>query len=272
MGRVRHVAKGCGMGRTMASASMFGLALCGIVSALPGVALAQKPEVQFSDGPALAPPADAPSGVPGLMIRPTPPTISSTPIGDQGPILALPGVIRPRTFAAKPAETPPPLGDLPTLAAPAEMTPRPLPRQLSGGASSPPLTLESEPSEKSTTRPNSRSHPIPPPQPKRRPGIFGRVLGGPPPSNRTIPADPDDEIAMETHSDPAQIASLRRQIERQARSAVGDRARDVEVRIKGKDVHIRVTGTKRFQKRGVRAALEHLPTSNGYRTIIDAVD
>lgn len=90
--------------------------------------------------------------------------------------------------------------------------------------------------------------------------------------NRGVAAESDDEIEIETHADPAQVAAVKRRIERQAFDAVGDRARQVEVRLKGKEVHIRVSGTKLFQKRAVRSALERLPTSNGYRTIIDAID
>jgi hypothetical protein len=79
-------------------------------------------------------------------------------------------------------------------------------------------------------------------------------------------------ITVEPSTDPAAEAALKRRIERQIHESLGDRARDVEVRILGRDVTIRARATRFWQRRTVRRSLESLPGLSGYRATIDLLD
>jgi hypothetical protein len=79
-------------------------------------------------------------------------------------------------------------------------------------------------------------------------------------------------ITAEPSTDPAAEAALKRRIERQVHEALGDRVRDVEVRVIGRDVTIRARSTRFWQRRGVRRALESLPGLAGYKPSIELLD
>jgi hypothetical protein len=61
---------------------------------------------------------------------------------------------------------------------------------------------------------------------------------------------------------------MKRRIERQAREAVGGRARSIDVRVVGREVTILAYGTRIWQRKAVRAALEGLPTLAGYKATV----
>ena len=65
---------------------------------------------------------------------------------------------------------------------------------------------------------------------------------------------------------------VKRRIEKQAREAVGDRVRSIEVRVVGKNATVQARGVKLFQKKSVRKALENLPALTGLRTVIEVAD
>ncbi len=115
-----------------------------------------------------------------------------------------------------------------------------------------------------------------PGQPARRGRMFGLFPGAaatPPPARSVsrpgAASAPGIASAAEPKADSAADSALRRRIESQARVAVGDRARSVEVRVLGKSAMIQARGVKFYQKRAVRKSLESLPAIAGVRTTID---
>ena len=111
--------------------------------------------------------------------------------------------------------------------------------------------------------------------PWRMPGMLGRVLGQPPPRR---PRDPSRsrEAALEPgakdRSEPETDAVVKRRIEQQVESTLGDRVQSVEVRVSGRNVLIVARATRFWQKRGIRRALESLPALTGFRARIDLDD
>ncbi len=81
-----------------------------------------------------------------------------------------------------------------------------------------------------------------------------------------------DSIRVEPRNDPAADAAVKRRVERQVREAVGNRAKDVEVRVVGRAVSIQVRGVRLFQKRNVRKSIESIPGLTAYKTTIDVLD
>jgi hypothetical protein len=128
--------------------------------------------------------------------------------------------------------------------------------------------------ERANPNPNARPAPRPAAPgagSRRSPGILGRFLPAPYP-----PRGADDRsrssIAVEPSSDPAAEAALKRRVEHQIRQALGDRVRDVEVRVVGRNVTIRARATRFWQRRGVRRSLETLPGLAGYRPTIEILE
>jgi hypothetical protein len=62
---------------------------------------------------------------------------------------------------------------------------------------------------------------------------------------------------------------VKRRIEQQIRTALGDKVQAVEVRVSGRNVLIVARATRFWQKRGVRSALESLPALGGFRARVD---
>jgi hypothetical protein len=251
------------------------------------------------DGPQLTPPAEMP-----VVTKPATPPVnqarppSNTPGGRA--VLALPGLTTPsaRTSTNAPPSSPtlePIPGEL-SLDAPIEMRSVPAPAtpmpSTVPGRSPRPLVLESTPGgepmpiDDPPTRSNSapkrattsRTDPQPVPIPARRPRLFG-FLPGPAPAPAVAPSSsatrtplPGRSMAEDLREDAAGESALKRRIERQAREAVGDRARSIEVRIVGKNATVQVHGVKFYQKRGVRKSLEAIPALSGLRSTIEVGD
>ena len=75
-----------------------------------------------------------------------------------------------------------------------------------------------------------------------------------------------------TKSEPDTDAIVKRRIEQQIRSTLGDKVQSVEVRVTGRNVLIVAHATRFWQKRGVRRSLESLPALSGFRARIDLDD
>ena len=118
--------------------------------------------------------------------------------------------------------------------------------------------------------------------PQRR-RFFG-LLPVPPAVARTastgVGPDPDRAIARDdarpadkpAAGEAAERSALRARIEKQARLQVGERARNVEVEVDGRNATVRATGVKFYQKRAVRRSLETLPALAGLRSTIEVLD
>ena len=248
------------------------------------------------DGPVLAPPADMPAAT-----RPAPIARPSTPSSRPGAraVLALPGMTpaAPRESSAPTLSSTPSTAGGPLLEAPLEMSAIPG-SSASTASTSPsrsprPLVLESTPGDSpstlngpsgrpgpSTKRPSVSARVDPPANPasSRRGGLFGLFRGPQPPANparpypdarpntpgRALAEDATDELAAE--------AALKKRIEKQARIAVGDRARSVEVELSGRAATVSARGVKLFQKRAVRKSLESIPALSGLRSTVEVLD
>ncbi len=103
--------------------------------------------------------------------------------------------------------------------------------------------------------------------PARRPGFFGGRL-----TNPFAPkpmGDDASDIRAEARSDPAADAALKRRIEKQAAAAVGDKVRNIDVRVVGRSVTIQAHGSRLLQRRAVKRSLEGLPGLSGYRAVVE---
>ena len=252
------------------------------------------------DGPVLTPPSEMP-----VVSKPANPKVAPArpPAANRGgpAVLALPGLTTP---SARPSPAPEPAGPVldpgpggPTLDAPIEM--RRAPEATSSGLndaprrSSLPLVLESEPldepaplggttprtgpaTRRPTPNPTPRPSTRPAPVQARRPRFFGLMPGpvppdGPSPSPSRSPSA-GRASADDIREDPAADSALKRRIEKQARDAVGDRARSIDVKVVGKDAVVQARGVKFLQKRAVRKSLEAIPALSGVRSTIEVVD
>ncbi len=257
-----------------------------MVAPLLALAIADRAPGGEGDGPELAPPAEMPPIVsrPATRSAVPPTTLNAT---GQRAVLAVPGGMaipgRPSSPPATPAEPLDPGGEL-SLDAPIEMRPAPSPSRVPSstapGRSPRPLVLESTPmgddplpDEPSTKRP-STTRPQPIPAPVRRPRLFGPrpvpMRSAPPAAARPGSNNRSDDENL--RDDPAAESALKRRVERQAREALGDRVRSVEVRVVGKDVVILARGVRFYQRRGVRKSLETLPSLSGLRSVIEVAD
>lgn len=212
----------------------------------------------FSDGPPLLdgpsegpPPLDGPSEIRPLPNRrssgPMPGgSISTRRLGRSAPPLEEPIPDAPPSLLSEPAPSgllePVPSGEL-----------EPLPDGPEPG--------------RDLDRIEPRERPDPPPPARRRLGIF------PPSAFRARPGTgPNSSIRVEPRSDPAADASLKRRIEAKVNEAVGDRGRDVEVRVVDRDVVVRVRVDRFWNRRGVRRTIENLPALAGYKAKVEIDD
>jgi hypothetical protein len=111
---------------------------------------------------------------------------------------------------------------------------------------------------------------LPKTAPTRRSPFLGGMLTSPFGPRSTTGAD--STIRAEPRTDPAADAILKRRIEKQAHDAVGDRVKELNVRVVGRSVTIQAHGTRFLQRRSIRKALENLPGLSGYRSTIDVKD
>ncbi len=142
------------------------------------------------------------------------------------------------------------------------------------GDAPPPLTLEPagasdlEPLPDSRREKTDKARDEPPPRrPARRFGLFST-----PPARSRASTDRDDTIRVEPRSDPAADAALKRRLEARVKDAVGDRARDIEVRVLDRDVVIRARVDRFWNRRAVRKTIEGLPALSGYKARVEIGD
>ena len=259
------------------------------------VACAHRSGVGDDEPPLLPPagsesprPAPSPAPVPAPAPAPTPAPAPSPARPSYGTRARLLPMARPRTEAPVddpfPATTPAPSPSeaeaAPLLLPPADFQPS------RGGSGPRPLVLESVPrgdleglgrplpapvEPKARDEARRRLDEKPPVVPPRRPRLlFGRVS---PPSvgsnSRSRGGSlPDDAITVEPRSDPAADAAIKRRLEKQAREAVGDRAREIEVRVVDRSITIRAKVDRFWNRRTVRRSLESLPGLSGYKTAV----
>ncbi len=262
------------------------------------------------DGPPLTPPAvtdPIPVAIPIPRVEPPgelPKVFESTPMPRPGAVLVVPGITTPRGgirsrpgISSSVAVTPRVDEGLPPLVGPDEMREAgPIPS--SSRASSrpaeprsptgrPPITLESVPESTEplnlkpgelSSEPSSPSRRGPldffrgAPAPPRRPGgFFGRLFAPPVVNDR--PRDEESEaVKVEPRTDPAADAALKRRVETQIGESLGGKLRSFEVRVVGRDVVILARPARFWQKRGVRNALDSLPSLIGYKARIEVID
>jgi hypothetical protein len=128
----------------------------------------------------------------------------------------------------------------------------------------------SRPTEESENAPG-----VPRSAPWRMPGLLGRVLGQPPASparDATRSGDASSRAKTKAKSEPETDAVVKRRIEQQIRTTLGDKVQSVEVRVSGRNVLVVARATRFWQKRGVRRSLETLPALAGFRARIDLAD
>jgi hypothetical protein len=112
------------------------------------------------------------------------------------------------------------------------------------------------------------------PAPRRMPGLLGRILGQPSPSTaRDVSRDGEAasraKTKAKTKSEPDTDAVVKRRIEQQIRTTLGDKVQSVEVRVSGRNLLIVGRATRFWQKRSVYRTLESLPALAGFRARID---
>jgi len=103
---------------------------------------------------------------------------------------------------------------------------------------------------------------VPPGSLNTRPSTAGAIASG-----RDVGLPPEDVKAKA-----AAEAALKKRIEKQARDAVGARARSIEVHVDRSTAGVQVRGVKFYQKRAVRKAIESLPALSGLRSTIEVLD
>jgi hypothetical protein len=104
------------------------------------------------------------------------------------------------------------------------------------------------------------------------PGLLGRVLGqsvAGPPRDDARDSNGTNGAKTKTKTEPDADTVLKRRIEQQIRSTLGDKVQSVQVRVSGRNVLIVRRATGFWQKRGVQRVLESLPALAGYRARID---
>jgi len=202
--------------------------------------------------PALEPPAESPSPPPAPAVEKAP----------NRPLLVIPGITAPaaaRSTAREPTTGPPLDG----------------PRAPAGGTHDPRVTLslplEPIPPDDAITPKEAKPVPAtedkPPVDPEPSPsphgplGVFGRLWGAEGGSSTSE----EDGITIEPHSDPAVEAAVKRRVEKQIQAELGDRVRDVDVRVKGREILIRARATHFWLRRSARRTLDALPLPAGYR-------
>jgi hypothetical protein len=79
----------------------------------------------------------------------------------------------------------------------------------------------------------------------------------------------DPAIRVEPRSDPAADAALKRKLETKVKEAVGDKAREVEVRVVDRNIVVKAKVDRFWNKRPVRRTIETLPALAGYKARVE---
>jgi hypothetical protein len=189
-------------------------------------------------------------------------------------MLVIPGVNAPGRVRARSAPLPPlePAGvtrapDSPALLGPSQRLPASPAIQPPVAPPGSTVVAPSSPDPAAGPKPRRTAPAL---APTRTTNRLGRYLSSPFSTGRDV-AD-GSAITVEPNTDPAAEAAIKRRIERQVHDALGDRAREVEVRVVGRDVTIRARGIKFWQRRSVRRTLESLPGLAGYRPTIEVLE
>ena len=104
-------------------------------------------------------------------------------------------------------------------------------------------------------------------RPLRRFGLF------PAPAARSRPgANADSALRVEPRSDPAADAALKRRLETKVKEAVGERARDIEVRVVDRNIVVRARVDRFWNRRPVRRTIETMPALAGYKAKVEIDD
>jgi hypothetical protein len=137
---------------------------------------------------------------------------------------------------------------------------------------------------------NGDDDPLPTRAPSRR-RLFGLLRPAPAPAaappapldagepTRIEPREGDgrgpgdtETIRVQPRSDPAADAALKRRLESQIRSAMGNQLKALDVRVVDRTVYVRAAVARFWQKRSAKRTLESLPALAGYRTRIEVLD
>jgi hypothetical protein len=105
--------------------------------------------------------------------------------------------------------------------------------------------------------------------------LRSRFFPGPPADprrNETRKSSSTSRNNAAASPEPATDASVKRNIERQIRDALGDRVRSLEVRVSGRNVLVVAKPARFWQKRSVRRTLDTLPALSGYQARIEVDD
>jgi len=250
------------------------------------------------DGPELSGPSGMPASVPSSPLPGPAPIPGPAPASASPPrraVMAVPGLMGPGSAIGRPTITSTPLrpaieaAGAPELDGPLEMPGAPPASRARAGVAGRPVLVEPIPFEEgpfdgppaprsaaSTRRtsplPESSDRPGPTPSP-RRGRFFGLFPGQVAPSTPAPRAPaPGRAVVDDLRFEPSGESSLRARVERQAKVAVGDRARSIDVRIEGRSATVQARGVKFLQKRAVRKSLESLPALSGLRSTIEVLD
>ncbi|WP_165069189.1 hypothetical protein [Paludisphaera rhizosphaerae] len=254
-----------------------------VVAALSALMLAVG-RADAQQPPALEPPLEAPSAA---ADPPTPPTVARPKPAEppHTPLLVIPGVTAPRpsqSDAPRPAVDPlPEPAGPPTLSGPS-MAPAPvdIPLRLEPLASEPAagrreIAPEAEPAPRARTTPPRQepwpttARPSTTASPARRPATGnGRIL----PPIEDAPARDHDASKDKADDDPAAEAAVKRRVEKQVQNALGDRVKDVDVKVSGRSVVVRARATRFWYRFGARRALNALPMPAGYHARVELLD
>ncbi|MFO0909541.1 MAG: hypothetical protein U0794_14500 [Isosphaeraceae bacterium] len=209
-------------------------------------------------------------------VRPSSPSGSTGRIPSSAPLVG-PAETGPMNAIAPPADIrlqPPTSADTPRTplgsgidavpSSPSELRLELEPGELPTRSSSPDAPVLRSPLPDRTTRP---TRPQPSPNAPRRPqGLLGRMFPPPPPEDKGL--DDRDRVTVQPRTDPATDAAMKRRIEREIQTTLGNRVRSYQVRVVGKDVVVRAQSARFWQRRIVRNAIEGLPSLNGYKATI----
>lgn len=233
------------------------------------------------DGPPLTPPA-LESPAEASSPPPAPKPIGKPPA--RRPFLVIPGVNAPAAATPRTSRTPEVEAEPETALPPALAGPAQAARPDSGAPTvTIPLTLEPIPDgddsaeslkgkPAASTKPRTTTTAPAAAEtdggPRYFPGsMLGRILG--------LDDGRDDvgsAISVESKSDPAVDAAVKRRIEKAVKESLGDRASTVEVRVKGRSVLIRARASRFWHRRGVRRALDSFQLPSGYHGRAELID
>ncbi|APW59850.1 hypothetical protein [Paludisphaera borealis] len=226
------------------------------------------------DAPALLPPAEAAASPPASAALSAPTASEAAP---RRPLLVIPGVTAPASASARTARKPSVVAgakpsDAPALAGPATTPKAAIPLTLEPIPAADEVD-EAEPKRSAPTRAKPRSTSPATPAPatggsRYYPGaVLGRILGADDEGSNAKSA-----IRVESRSDPAAEAAVKRRVEQKIQEALGDHVNSVDVRVTGRTVAIRARASRFWYRRSVRRSLDTLQMPSGYRARVELID